>query len=270
MAKLKKIRFTPMLIKACLRRTGVHLPRGRFRLADDITLEAPCALSSSTSFCEHLQVGAFTSITNDNVHQEFLSVQNATIGRYCSIAPGVVLAPFMHPVTTVSSSYALMWQLHRYASFEMPFDVPPQPPEPVRIGNDVWIGASAVVMAGVTVGDGAVIAANAVVTKDVPAYAIVGGVPAKIIRYRFDALLIRRLLKTQWWRWAPDSLRKLGVDLRDPEAFVQAIEAGALKDEPVYQGEVLTAEDIRRYGASCKNYLRVVLKRTAARRPWRQ
>ncbi len=71
----------------------------------------------------------------------------------------------------------------------------------ITIGNDVWIGFEAVVLAGVHIGDGAVVGARAVVTKDVPPYAIVGGVPAKIIRKRFDDATIERLLEIRWWDW---------------------------------------------------------------------
>lgn len=74
------------------------------------------------------------------------------------------------------------------------------------IGNDVWIGYEAVIMAGVTIGDGAIIGARAVVTKDVPAYAIVGGIPAKLIRKRYSDNTIEALLKTQWWNWSKDRI----------------------------------------------------------------
>jgi hypothetical protein len=70
-----------------------------------------------------------------------------------------------------------------------------------EIGNDVWIGDRVVIMSGVKIGDGAIVAAGAVVTKDVPPYAIVGGVPARVIKYRFDEKTIHRLLDLQWWRY---------------------------------------------------------------------
>lgn len=76
------------------------------------------------------------------------------------------------------------------------------------IGNDVWIGYEAVIMAGVHIGDGAIIAARAVVTKDVLPYTIVGGTPAKEIRKRFDAEVIQQLLKLKWWDWSADKIRK--------------------------------------------------------------
>ena len=83
------------------------------------------------------------------------------------------------------------------------------------IGNDVWIGYEAVVMAGVHIGDGAVVAARAVVTRDVPPYAIVGGVPARIIRMRFDERTIARLLETAWWDWPADRIRRAIPRLAD-------------------------------------------------------
>jgi len=78
----------------------------------------------------------------------------------------------------------------------------------IVIGNDVWIGFEAVIMAGVHIGDGAIIAARAVVTKDVPPYTIVGGTPAKEIRKRFDAEVIQQLLMLKWWDWSTDKIRK--------------------------------------------------------------
>lgn len=77
------------------------------------------------------------------------------------------------------------------------------------VGNDVWIGAKVFIKAGIEVGDGAIISAGAVVTKDVPPYAIVGGVPSKVIKYRFDIDTIQRLLKLQWWEYNVFPLRVL-------------------------------------------------------------
>lgn len=76
----------------------------------------------------------------------------------------------------------------------------------IVIGNDVWIGYEAVIMAGVTIGDGAIIGTRAVVTKDVPPYTIVGGVPAKLIRKRFDDATVERLIKLRWWDWEHEKI----------------------------------------------------------------
>ena len=76
------------------------------------------------------------------------------------------------------------------------------------VGNDVWIGYEAVILSGVTIGDGAVIGTRAVVTKDVPPYTIVGGVPAKPIRKRFDDAVIERLEALRWWDWEEEKIRR--------------------------------------------------------------
>ena len=78
----------------------------------------------------------------------------------------------------------------------------------ITLGNDVWIGYEAVILAGVTIGDGAIIGARAVVTRDVPPYAIVGGVPARLIRRRFDDATIEALLDLCWWDWEPERIRQ--------------------------------------------------------------
>lgn len=94
----------------------------------------------------------------------------------------------------------------------------------VQVGNDVWIGAGSMVLDGVRIGDGAIIAAGAVVTRDVEPYAIVGGVPARVIRYRFDAASIAQLLELRWWDWPLDQLRQASHLFRDDSSgAVQAL-----------------------------------------------
>ena len=90
----------------------------------------------------------------------------------------------------------------------------------IVIGNDVWIGFEAVILSGVTIGDGAIIGTRAVVTKDVPPYTIVGGVPAKPIRKRFSDDVISQLLKIQWWNWSENRIKK----------NIGAIQSGRMED----------------------------------------
>jgi virginiamycin A acetyltransferase len=79
---------------------------------------------------------------------------------------------------------------------------------PITIGNDVWIGTQCVILSGSTIGDGAVIAANSVVTADIPPYAIAAGSTAKVLRYRFSDAIIERLLNLQWWHWSRSKLEQ--------------------------------------------------------------
>ena len=131
------------------------------------------------------------------------------IGKFCSIAKNVSIGTTMHPIHTLTThpvSHLGSWgTLKILPENRIEF----QNKRPVRIGNDVWIGFNAVLMDGITVGDGAVIGAGAVVTKDIPPYAVAVGVPARVIKYRFDAETIQRLLKARWWDRPPEIIAKL-------------------------------------------------------------
>lgn len=134
-------------------------------------------------------------------------VIHANIGKYCSIAGDTCIGMAQHPLHFISTSPIFFSPRNgtgkRWVQHNMGFNEYKQ----VNIGNDVWIGSRAMVMGGVTIGDGAVIAAGAVVTKDVPPYAVVGGVPAKIIRYRFDEHVIAKLTAMKWWNAKESDIR---------------------------------------------------------------
>ena len=87
------------------------------------------------------------------------------------------------------------------------------------IGNDVWIGSDVKILEGITIGNGAIVACGAVVTKDIPPYAVVGGVPAKIIKYRFSDDNIEKLLNIQWWDWDENILRSNAILFNNPNDF---------------------------------------------------
>lgn len=125
------------------------------------------------------------------------SVENCSIGKYCSISSGVYICPFEHNLDSVST-HPFFYIKERAKENR----------RPVTIGNDVLISLNAIVLEGVTIGDGAVIAAGAVVTKDVKPYEIVGGVPAKHIRFRFSGEMIEKLLKIQWWNWEHKAIER--------------------------------------------------------------
>ncbi len=147
---------------------------------------------------------------------------NADIGAFCSISDSVYVGGSEHPMTWVSTSPVFEHGDSNGApdSFSK-FDVPET--KRTIIGNDVWIGHGAIIKAGVSIGDGAVVGAGAVVTKYVPPYAIVGGCPAKIIRYRFDSDLIKQLLDTQWWTLDDDKISAISPYIREPERFIEMV-----------------------------------------------
>ncbi len=133
-----------------------------------------------------------------------INPEHCEIGSFCSIANEVKIGVSEHPCHFLSTSpyfYKKLGFKEMISNMDFVSDV--------KIGNDVWIGHSAFIKGGVNIGDGAIIGAYAVVTKDVPPYAIVGGVPAKIIRYRFSANVIEELLKLRWWDLPDDIIKEL-------------------------------------------------------------
>lgn len=137
------------------------------------------------------------------------------IGAFTSIGPKVSLGGLgWHPIDRLSTHPAFYSaRLQAGASFMRPHNGISHEDELQRtaVGNDVWMGVGCIVLDGLTIGDGAVIAAGAVVTKDVPPYAIVGGVPARIIRYRFDEETIAALLAWRWWELSNDKLAPIAA-----------------------------------------------------------
>jgi len=154
----------------------------------------------------------------------------ASVGRYCSIAGGVSVMEVDHPIHHLSTSsigylskQAVITQAARDRAVTWVKPMFDRPDDRVTIGNDVWIGSDVLFKRGITVGDGAVIAARSIVTRDVPPYAIVAGAPAQIKRLRFPEEIVARLIATRWWDhhfvdFGPT------VDLTDPARFLEWFE----------------------------------------------
>jgi len=160
-------------------------------------------------------VGDYTYFAGD------CQVIYATIGKFCSIASHVRINPGNHPMHRVTQHH--MTYRRKMFGFGEEDDTDFfqwRRDHRVSIGNDVWIGHAAIVMPGVTIGDGAVIGSQAVVTKDVPPYTIVGGVPAKVIRARFPQPIADQLQRIAWWDWTRTELEERFDDLNDMDAFL--------------------------------------------------
>lgn len=143
------------------------------------------------------------------------SAGNADIGSFCSIGPGAKIGGLgKHPVDMISTHpmfYSTKMQAGITFSDKDYYDELPR----TTIGHDVWIGANAIILDGLNIGNGAIVAAGAVVVKDVPAFSIVGGVPAKIIRYRFTAEDISKINKTGWWDLPLSEIKEIARLMRD-------------------------------------------------------
>ncbi|MDO5601170.1 MAG: CatB-related O-acetyltransferase [Oscillospiraceae bacterium] len=173
----------------------------------------------------YIQVGAFT-IYNDFVHdprdfeknnvlyQYPINHDTLKIGKFCSIACGAkfLLNSANHAMGSLSNyTFPLFYEewgpgMAVTSAWDNKGDI--------VVGNDVWIGYEAVILSGVTIGDGAVIGARAVVTKDVPPYTVVGGVPARPLKKRFSPQTADRLQTLAWWNWPPEKIAAAAKDIQ--------------------------------------------------------
>jgi hypothetical protein len=187
----------------------------------DSSLGAYTEVGARTILLE-VAMGDYSYVVNDS------QITYSTIGKFCSIAAMTRINPGNHPMQratqahfTYRSSAYFPGEADEAEFFEW------RRQHHVHIGHDVWIGHGAIVLPGRNVGTGAVIAAGAIVTKDVPAYTIVGGNPARIIRRRFTENVAERLANLAWWNWDRGQLRKALPDFRklDIESFLAKYEA---------------------------------------------
>ncbi len=179
-------------------------------LGDDCAVEQAAELYGCT-LADHVAVQTRSVLTAVRIGRCSLVAREAhlndvAVGAFCSIGPRTLLGCGDHPVNLTSTApvfYSTRAQCGlAYAATEHFVER-----RPIGLGHDVWLGAQVFVRDGVTIGDGAIVAAGAVVTADVPPYAIVGGVPAKLIRFRYPADIIGRLQALRWWDWPEPRLR---------------------------------------------------------------
>jgi acetyltransferase-like isoleucine patch superfamily enzyme len=206
-------------MKSFLRRIWYRLRYPGIKTWPGATIGADVRYGAHVVLCHHAMIHGVTIGSHSYVGTHS-HVQYATIGSFVSIGPEVRVGLGTHPVHIVST-YPSFYASHASAAVPMARSVAIREHEQVVIGSDVWIGARAMVVDGVKVGHGAVIAAGAVVTKDVSPYAIVGGVPARLIRFRFNPAVIEDLLAIAWWTWPEELIRQRAEDFADVQLFLE-------------------------------------------------
>jgi acetyltransferase-like isoleucine patch superfamily enzyme len=151
-----------------------------------------------------LQIGRHT-YGHPSVHMYKGSEHKVVIGAFCSVGPGVtIITGGVHPIDWVSQfPFRVRWGMPGAYNDGMPSSR-----GDVVIGSDVWLGTDAMILSGVRIGHGAVVAARSVVTRDVPPFAYVAGVPARVVRLRFEADIIDQLLEISWWDWTDERIRE--------------------------------------------------------------
>jgi acetyltransferase-like isoleucine patch superfamily enzyme len=161
----------------------------------------------STSFAE-IKIGRGTA---NPCFYDWGDATNLTIGNFCSLASDAKFLLGGEHHSEWVTTYPLFFEPLSRSGFRFS-----KTKGDIYVGNDVWIGSEACILSGVTIGDGAVIGARAIVTKDVPPYAIAAGNPARVVKYRFDPEIIQKLLKIQWWNWSDEEIKAATYSLLSP------------------------------------------------------
>lgn len=172
------------------------------------TIPKTTIIGQKVLICNTAQICDFCKIGDRSAVMDGTTVgEGSVIGKFCCIGRNVVIGPNQHPqnfLSTHTFQYGNEYNNFNVIDFKSQI--------PTIIGNDVWIGTNVILMGGITVGDGSIIGAGAVVTRNVEPYSIVVGVPAKIIKYRFSKDIIDKLLELKWWDIEEIYLKDLPFD----------------------------------------------------------
>lgn len=179
----------------------------------NVIVGSHCMITANVLIGPEVTLDKYTYVNSDT------RIHSAKIGKYCSISYGCQIGMSEHPTNYLSTS---PYTYGKSNIFDLPTFFQEVYSSPI-IENDVWIGGNAVILQGIRIGNGAIVAAGAVVTKDVPPYTIVGGVPAKPIKKRFDDETIEFLNKFKWWDLSNQELINLKSTFSKKEKWVEDI-----------------------------------------------
>ena len=162
-------------------------------------------------------IGNYTYIAENS------TISNTTIGKFCSIGPNLIAGWGIHPTKGIST-HPMFYSTRKQNGMTLSTINKIDEILPIYIGNDVFIGLNVIILDGVKIGDGAVIGAGAVVSKNIPPYAIAVGCPIKIKSYRFNEVIIDKLLKIKWWEFKENDLSLIEKHIFEVEAFLEKME----------------------------------------------
>lgn len=225
--------FSAIRIGYCLLRARINAAVNEDKIIHMLSLQNPtCRILSpkltDVILGEHVNILEDVELHGVNIHgYSYVSngsvLRNATIGKFCSISSGVQIGLYRHPSRGMVSTYPAFYsdenpgcQIHFRDAKVFDDSVPK-----TEIANDVWVGANAIIPGGIRIGTGAIVAAGAVVVKDVPPYAVVAGNPAEVKRYRFADEQVAQLLESRWWDWPIDKIRERADEFLDIDQFLK-------------------------------------------------
>ncbi|MBW3692907.1 CatB-related O-acetyltransferase [Aeromonas dhakensis] len=231
---LKQIHF--YTVRTGLNRRDKEAYKNRFKLNDKISINKNAMIEQFSTIASGFNIytiGSFSSVASS------LPIK-VKIGRYTEIGQNVTVLGFRHPIESVTTSSASFnfcrENIHPYYSLVekrdmvnisiKPVDIPQPAEKEIIIENDVWIGSNVTLAGGIKIGNGSIIAANSIVTKSVEPYTIVGGNPAKFIKFRFPPAIIAELQRLEWWDYELCDIIKLGFD--NPERFIENFDKNIL------------------------------------------
>jgi acetyltransferase-like isoleucine patch superfamily enzyme len=243
------LRITPRLLELLRERRVYHSLSGaeRWQVGGVLLVPNACLIEPFTELLEGRILPGVLGAFSYSVSEMAGWVR---VGRYSSLASGISWMGGPHPIDWAGTSPALHGARHvalsafrEQSGLDYAGETFTPPPQSVTIGHDVWIGDQAMIAPGVTIGDGAVVGARALVLKDVPSYAIVVGQPARVLRYRFSEDLIARFQAARWWRYSPAVVTPLPAS--QPERFLDGLTEALDRDKPEpFNPACLTTEEL--------------------------